>query len=430
MIRKDNRVAIFNPASFDVLYLTPKEYSKLLEGENCAFQNISKKTFNLYYDCGIIVDKVKESEWNPVSVILANNFDTFPSRISGMRLLMGEKCNLKCSYCYVKEKRSSYKLAPHEAYRGLEILCRSNADKDSVTIQYFGGEPLLYFPLIKKCDRWLDELQQKYNIRKIYRNIVSNGTIMTDAIKKHLSMYKYGFSFSIDGKEYIHNLQRFGNYDKNTFQSILRNMKELRETNIKMSINITPTPENISVLDGIVEFFISELGIDLIYMNTPISTNRGEWNINGQLLAKSTYKARMKAFALGGTFISVFDRILNAIDFRMFSIHECVESDGTLFATYLPGNEFSVCDINWMDSKFRVSDDKIHLKKSYESIQKTLFPVSECHICIAVGICGGPCQEEELAMRKINKGPLDKDRCAFYQEAVELAIWHPSHIFE
>jgi uncharacterized protein len=83
---------------------------------------------------------------------------------------------------------------------------------DSVLIEFFGGEPLLVFPFIKKVVEWTISREWP----KDYHFLIgTNGTLLTDDIKNWLQ--KNGkcltAAFSIDGNKQAHNLVRDNSYD-------------------------------------------------------------------------------------------------------------------------------------------------------------------------------------------------------------------------
>ena len=69
-------------------------------------------------------------------------------------LIITENCNLRCIYCYEKNKNG--KSMTFETAK--EILDRAYADMDgyeSMVIELHGGEPFLNFTLIKKIDEYV-----------------------------------------------------------------------------------------------------------------------------------------------------------------------------------------------------------------------------------------------------------------------------------
>ena len=123
-------------------------------------------------------------------------------------LLITYDCNLKCSYCY-EPKTSHYKMTKDVAKKVLEKSITALDDSyDSVIIQFMGGEPLLYFDLIKEVSEWLWSIEFKVKIKNIHAP--TNGTVLTPSMKQWLTANKERFSLalSFDGNRLMHNINR------------------------------------------------------------------------------------------------------------------------------------------------------------------------------------------------------------------------------
>lgn len=122
-------------------------------------------------------------------------------------------CNLKCKYCYEKKpERTDIIMDFNIAKDAISKYMKENDNFDSVEIQFFGGEPLLAFPLIKKIVEWFH--QKKWKKKHIFF-IPTNGTILTNEMKEWLSVNRNDVivGFSLDGNKTAHNLGRDNSYD-------------------------------------------------------------------------------------------------------------------------------------------------------------------------------------------------------------------------
>ena len=138
------------------------------------------------------------------------------------------QCNLSCSYCYGKinnldeAKRMDLKVFKD----GIEYFLKNFDYGDYVNIFYFGGEPLLNFPLIKDSVDLLGKLEKLYNVVFSY-SITSNGTILNKEIKDFLTNNNFKIMISIDGDRLTHDSQRKFLNGKGSFAIIIQNIHEL-----------------------------------------------------------------------------------------------------------------------------------------------------------------------------------------------------------
>ena len=135
-------------------------------------------------------------------------------------LILTERCNLHCSYCYEHEK--------HGAVMAFEtaksILDRELADIDCYTgavIELFGGEAFLNFSLIEKIDEYLDK---NYPGKDIILENTTNGTLIHGNVQKWLTdrKEKVDITLSLDGTEEMQNRNRPFVSGKGSYQSIDR----------------------------------------------------------------------------------------------------------------------------------------------------------------------------------------------------------------
>jgi radical SAM protein with 4Fe4S-binding SPASM domain len=171
-------------------------------------------------------------------------------------LTVTRKCNLRCKYCYESDeqrnvKAMSFKTAKDAITRYME----ADDGFDAVEFQFFGGEPMLEFPLIKEVVEWF---KSRTWIKKFIFFIVSNGTILTDEMKTWLKDNKkmVVLGFSIDGNRTSHNISRDNSYDL-----LLSNLPFFTENWPHQPAKMTICKENIPyIADSIIE--LEEMGIN------------------------------------------------------------------------------------------------------------------------------------------------------------------------
>lgn len=123
----------------------------------------------------------------------------------GITLTLTEACNLKCTYCYETNKTPKTMTLD----TAIAIIEREMSSADGpMTFDFFGGEPFLQFPLMKKiCEyTWAKEWN---NVD--YKFFVStNGTLFTKEIKAWLEQHREQFwcGLSYDGTPQMQDINR------------------------------------------------------------------------------------------------------------------------------------------------------------------------------------------------------------------------------
>ncbi|MGW0542319.1 radical SAM protein [Streptomyces griseoincarnatus] len=347
--------------------------------------------------------------------------DATPKRISGLRVVLTDRCNMACTYCFVDTNTGKPDMTKEELTEGLEFLFEQNAGQEEVSIQWFGGEPTIRFDLMQYGDQLADTLADRYGVARVRRTVVTNGARLTDEALSHFVAYEYGVGISIDGPPGINSANRLLLGGQPADDRIRRNVARFVEAQgLHVGCNLTPTAANIGRLAETVRWIIDDLGLKFIYVNTPIPT-AGRWQVRGADLARELYEARLAALGRGGMLFSVLDRAFQALDTRRPMLFDHMQGDRSLNAALLPGNRVSLCDINFTEPSFLHTLDELREAPSLlASVAKKVAPIPECGNCPALAICGGPSRNEQAL---IGGSTPDTEMCAFYTSTVEIAVW-------
>jgi len=155
--------------------------------------------------------------------------------MTGFTVYVTTHCNLACSYCIYGGDYGRYpefvrtNMTWKTAKAMAEFLAEHSRESRAVRLDFFGGEPLLAFDLIKKS---LDYLKSRVGPRgtEVQATIASNGTIMTKEILDFLRAEGIYLQFSIDGDREVHDSRRrFRGSGRGSFNRVLKNLEFVHE---------------------------------------------------------------------------------------------------------------------------------------------------------------------------------------------------------
>lgn len=118
-----------------------------------------------------------------------------------------DRCNLRCSYCYLPHVRED--MASETGRAAIDATFRSaiaNGFKQ-LKLKYAGGEPLVRFPLIVELHRYAQTLAEKHGVG-LEGVVLSNGTLLTAEIVKSLKSLGLRLMISMDGLGQHHDAHR------------------------------------------------------------------------------------------------------------------------------------------------------------------------------------------------------------------------------
>ena len=154
------------------------------------------------------------------------------------------KCNLACIYCY--QDRDEFNECPFmsqeiqdELVTFVRTLVHDNSeDIKSLKVLWYGGEPLLAFPLLRNLTGRFKKICEEYEIDYI-ADMVTNATLVTQKRAEELSALNLRkFQITIDGDADTHNTKRVYRNGRGTFSRILEAVKILTDYDFAVSLRI------------------------------------------------------------------------------------------------------------------------------------------------------------------------------------------------
>ena len=180
---------------------------------------------------------------------------------------MTNNCNISCRYCLREGCNSSNSkvLSENNAKRIVAYItayCRKY-DLDHVSIQPWGGEPLLEKDLIFQIQDLFREAGINVSI-----DIETNGILLTDALVRELHSRGISYGISLDGNEKLNDLQRVYRNGNGTYQNIYRAIELTKKYyGEKMSVLATVTKQTLDHISEILDHFAKDLHLKRVKLN-------------------------------------------------------------------------------------------------------------------------------------------------------------------
>ena len=153
--------------------------------------------------------------------------------ISFLVLLLTERCNLACRYCYVGAGKSGRDMDPETARNALAFFRPAGK---RITVELAGGEPLLRFDLIRALVR--DRSGQAF-----FRFAVQTNGILLDAEKlDFFRRHQVGLGLSLDGPPGINARTRGDG------EGVFRALRLLDQFEMGVNITVVLTRINVETL--------------------------------------------------------------------------------------------------------------------------------------------------------------------------------------
>lgn len=148
------------------------------------------------------------------------DFAKRPTVVKALCLHIAHDCNLACQYCFAEEGEYHGKreLMSYEVgKKALDFLVVNSGNRRNLEVDFFGGEPLMNFQVVKDLVAYGRSLEKEHD--KNFRfTLTTNGVLLDDDIMEFANKEMGNVVLSIDGRKEVHDRMRpfrkgAGSYD-------------------------------------------------------------------------------------------------------------------------------------------------------------------------------------------------------------------------
>ena len=174
-----------------------------------------------------------------------------PQKTNGMSLylLLSQSCNLGCVYCLNGKKTyktvDNLKMTEEVAFKSVERSLERLEPGGHLEIVFFGGEPLLNWPLVKKViQHCAERLKPRHHDKHIKYHITSNLSILPEDFLQWAEEHHISVLCDVDGEPAIHDQCRPFKNGKPSHAFIAANIEKLVQGGVDISLRATLTRMN------------------------------------------------------------------------------------------------------------------------------------------------------------------------------------------
>ncbi len=150
--------------------------------------------------------------------------------ICAINLLIAQRCNLRCTYCYGAggEYGDAGMMSEETALRTVDWLIGQSGDSEKVAISFFGGEPLLALPLLKKVTAHARESAAAAG-KRVEFAVCTNSVLLDDDAIAWFDENGFRLLVGFDGPPAVHDRNRPQRDGGPSSPAVLENMRRLTE---------------------------------------------------------------------------------------------------------------------------------------------------------------------------------------------------------
>lgn len=152
--------------------------------------------------------------------------------VKALCLHIAHDCNLACRYCFAEEgeyhgRRAlmSYEVGK----KALDFLIANSGSRKNLEVDFFGGEPLLNWQVVKDLVAYGRE-QEKIHNKNFRFTLTTNGVLLNDEVQEFVNREMSNVVLSIDGRKEIHDRMRPFRSGKGSYDLVLPKFQKLADS--------------------------------------------------------------------------------------------------------------------------------------------------------------------------------------------------------
>ena len=149
--------------------------------------------------------------------------------VKALCLLVAHTCNLNCAYCFASQGKyhGDRAVMPFEVGKqALDFLVAHSGNRRNLEVDFFGGEPLMNFDVVKQLVAYARSIEKEKN--KNFRfTLTTNGLLIDDDVIDFANREMSNVVLSLDGRKEIHDRYRVDYAGNGSWERIVPKFQKL-----------------------------------------------------------------------------------------------------------------------------------------------------------------------------------------------------------
>ena len=352
------------------------------------------------------------------------------NEVKALCLHVSHDCNLRCKYCFADEgayhsvrETMSFEVAKS----AIDFLLENSGNRKVLEVDFFGGEPLMNFDVVKRTVYYAKAEAEKRGKRFLFTT-TTNGLLLDDETIRFLNEEMENVVLSLDGRKEVHDAVRKTVNGKGSFDAVIEKIKKFVRCRGDKHYYVrgTFTAKNLDFSKDVL--FLADEGFDSISVE-PVVTDIPELQIREEHLPQieREYEALcdeyVKREAAGkGFHFFHFNIDLEGGPCLSKRVSAC--GAGNEYFSVVPNGDIYPCHQFAGDRKWRmgnVTEGRLDGDIRKQFAQSCLFTRKKCGDCFAKFICSGGCNANNYHYNGDIDTPYEMT-CAMMKKRIECAM--------
>ena len=151
--------------------------------------------------------------------------------VKALCLHIAHTCNLNCSYCFASQGKYHGErslMSEEVAKRAMDFLIENSGSRTNLEVDFFGGEPLMNFDVVKKTVEYARE-REKETGKNFRFTLTTNGVLIDDDVIDFANREMSNVVLSLDGRKEVHDRFRVDYAGNGSWEKIVPKFQKLVE---------------------------------------------------------------------------------------------------------------------------------------------------------------------------------------------------------
>ena len=362
---------------------------------------------------------------------LAYNYKNNSNVIKALCLHVAHTCNLNCSYCFASQGKYQGERALmtfEVGKQAFDFLIANSGTRRNLEVDFFGGEPLMNWDVVKQLVAYAREIEGKYN--KNFRfTLTTNGVLIDDDVIEFANREMSNVVLSLDGRRDVHDHFRRDYAGNGSYDKIVPKFQKLVESRGGKGYYVrgTFTHNNVDFTNDI--FHMADLGFTELSMEPVVCPPDDPYALTEEdlpvlfeqyeILAKEMIKRKAE-----GRPFTFYHYMLDLKHGPCIYKRITGCGSGTEYMAVTPWGELFPCHQFVGDPKYSLGNiwDGVTNKEIQDGFRScNAYAREECRDCWARLYCSGGCAANAYhATGSING--IYKYGCELFKKRIECAV--------
>ena len=204
--------------------------------------------------------------------------------VKALCLHIAHDCNLACKYCFAEEGEYHGRRALMSfevGKKALDFLVANSGNRVNLEVDFFGGEPLMNWDVVKQLVAYGRSLEEPNN-KKFRFTLTTNGVLLNDEVMEFVNKEMSNVVLSLDGRKEVNDRIRPFRTGKGSYDLIVPKFQKLAESRNQTNYYIrgTFTRNNLDFSEDVKHF--ADLGFKQMSIEPVVGPEEDPYSIREQ----------------------------------------------------------------------------------------------------------------------------------------------------